>query len=104
MNVANLANAIGEHSEHLFCSLDEEGVEPTNNSAERALRTAVQWRKGSFGNRSDAGAVATARLLTVSQTCARQNRDPLAYLTGGRAESSAQSTRSLAGFRSVEGG
>jgi transposase len=26
-----------------------EGVEPTNNGAERALRPAVLWRKGSFG-------------------------------------------------------
>lgn len=79
--VANLANAIGQHSQRLFCFLDEEGVEPTNNSAERALRTAVQWRKTSFGNRSDAGAVATGRLLTVWQTCARQKRDPLDYFT-----------------------
>ena len=79
--VANMANAIGQHFQRLFCFLDEQGVEPTNNSAERALRTAVQWRKTSFGNRSDAGAVATARLLTVSQTCARQNRDTLDYLT-----------------------
>src|ERR671933_518224 len=27
-----------------------EGVEPTNNVAERALRPAVLWRKGSFGS------------------------------------------------------
>ena len=79
--VANLANAIGQHFERLFCFLDELGVEPTNNSAERALRTAVQWRKTSFGNRSEAGALATARLLTVTQTCRTQNRDPLQYLT-----------------------
>lgn len=80
-DVANLANAIGQHFDRLFCFLDEQGVEPTNNSAERALRTAVQWRKTSFGNRSEPGALATARLLTVSRTCARQNRDTLKYLT-----------------------
>ena len=80
-DVANLANAVGQHFDRLFCFLDEPGVEPTNNSAERALRTAVQWRKTSFGNRSAPGALATARLLTVSQTCARQNRDTLKYLT-----------------------
>ena len=78
---ANLANAFGQHFDRLFCFIDEQGVEPTNNSAERALRTAVQWRKTSFGNRSDSGAVATARLLTVWQTCVRQNRDPLKYFT-----------------------
>ena len=79
--VANMANAIGANFARLFCFIDREGVEPTNNRAEQALRRAVQWRKTSFGNRSDAGAVATARLLTVAQTCAQQGRSPLAYLT-----------------------
>jgi transposase len=80
-DVANLANAIGQHFDRLFCFIDELGVEPTNNLVERALRIAVQWRKICFGNRSDAGALATARLLTVSQTCAKQKRDTLGYLT-----------------------
>ena len=79
--VANMANAIGANFERLFCFLDQEGVEPTNNSVERALRRAVQWRKTSFGNRSIVGAVATARLLTVAQTCSQQHRSALAYLT-----------------------
>jgi hypothetical protein len=55
-------------------------VEPTNNAAERALRIAVQWRKTSFGNRSALGEIATARLLTVSQTCRMQGRSALIYL------------------------
>ena len=33
-----------------------EGVEPTNNVAERAIRPGVLWRKGSFGTQSVAGA------------------------------------------------
>ena len=78
--VANLANAIGENFQRLFLFLEVEGVEPTNNAAERALRTAVQWRKTSFGNRSTRGAVATARLLTVVQTCAQQGRPSLIFL------------------------
>jgi transposase len=32
-----------------------EGVEPTNIGAERVLRPAVLWRKGSFGSDSEAG-------------------------------------------------
>ena len=56
-------------------------MEPTNNVAERTLRTAVQWRKISFGNRSRNGEIATARLLTVAQTCKRQQRHVLGYLT-----------------------
>ncbi len=34
--------------ERFFAFLRHEGVEPTNNVAERALRCAVQWRKISF--------------------------------------------------------
>jgi transposase len=57
------------------------GVEPTNNSAERALRTGVQWRKICFGNRSANGEIATARLLTVAETCDLQRLNILTYLS-----------------------
>src|SRR5207244_1504775 len=43
--VRNLATALYVHCERLFTFLEVKGVEPTNNGAERALRTAVQWRK-----------------------------------------------------------
>ena len=46
-----------------------EGVEPTNNGAERALRPAVLWRKGSFGADSEAGSRFAERLLTVVASC-----------------------------------
>jgi len=78
--VANLARALFEHSGRLFTFLEAAGVEPTNNRAERTLRTGVQWRKICFGNRSAAGELATARLLTVSETCRIQNRNKLDYL------------------------
>jgi len=78
--VQNLARALFEHAEQLFTFLEHAGVEPTNNSAERALRTGVQWRKICFGNRSAAGEHATARLLTVTQTCCLHKRSPLQYL------------------------
>jgi len=79
--VRNLATALFVHCHRLFTFLEEEGVEPTNNVAERSLRIAVQWRKISFGNRSHNGEIAVARLLTVTQTCKRQQRPVLAYLT-----------------------
>lgn len=79
--VRNLATALFEHNERLFTFLEQEGVEPTNNSAERALRTGVQWRKICFGNRSANGELATARLLTVAETCDLQRLDILAYLS-----------------------
>ena len=78
--VSTLAHALFENFEHLFTFVDLEGVEPTNNWAERALRIAVQWRKVMFGNRSERGEVTIARLLTVSQTCLRQKRSALDYL------------------------
>ncbi len=57
-----------------------EGVEPTNNVAERALRPAVLWRKGSFGSDSEAGSRFAERLLTVIASCRQQGRPLLAFL------------------------
>jgi transposase len=57
-----------------------EGVEPTNNGAERALRPAVLWRKGSFGSDSGAGSRVAERLLTVVASCRQQGRLLLAFL------------------------
>ncbi len=44
-------------------------VEPTNNHAERALRSAVIYRKLSLGSQSEAGELRTARLLSAHTTC-----------------------------------
>lgn len=57
-----------------------EGVEPTNNLAERMLRPAVLWRKGSFGCNSEVGCRFVERMLTVVQTLRLQRRAVLAYL------------------------
>jgi transposase len=58
-----------------------EGVEPTNNAAERALRHAVCWRKTSYGTDSAGGSRFVERVLTVTATCRQQGRDVLAFLT-----------------------
>ncbi|MGB9625664.1 MAG: IS66 family transposase [Phycisphaerae bacterium] len=57
-----------------------EGVEPTNNRAERTLRPAVLWRKISFGNHSEAGCRFAERILTTVPTLRLQERHVLAYL------------------------
>src|SRR5215471_10122019 len=57
-----------------------EGVEPTNNAAERALRHAVLWRKGSGGTDSQRGSRFVERILSVRETCRQQGRGLLAYL------------------------
>lgn len=79
--VRTLARVFFDHAERLFAFIEHPDVEPTNNVSERELRTAVQWRKTSFGNRSEAGEIATARLLTAVRSCLKQKRHVLAYLT-----------------------
>jgi transposase len=67
--------------EGMWVFVEREGVEPTNNRAERALRPAVLWRKGCFGTRSEAGSRFVERLLSVSATCAQHDRHLLTFLT-----------------------
>jgi len=55
--------------QHLFNFLKYDGVQPTNNAAERAIRPAVQWRKICFGSQSEIGEHFTERLLSVVGTC-----------------------------------
>jgi transposase len=57
-----------------------DGVEPTNNAAERALRPAVLWRKGSFGTQSEAGSRFVERIMTIAATCKQQGRSLLVFL------------------------
>jgi transposase len=57
-----------------------EGVEPTNNHAERVLRKGVLWRKNAFGSQSAAGCRFVERLLTVTQTLRLQGRHVLTFL------------------------
>jgi transposase len=56
------------------------GVQPTNNHAERALRSAVIYRKLSLGSQSPHGETRTARLLSAHTTCRLQHRSLHAYL------------------------
>lgn len=58
----------------------EEGVEPTNNHAERVLRGGVLWRKVAQGSRSAGGCRFVERLLTAAQSLRLQGRPVLSYL------------------------
>jgi hypothetical protein len=94
--VRNLAVALCQHHDHLFTFVVEDGVEPTNNAAERALRTAVQWRKISFGTRSKESERAVERLPSVVHTCQMQELNALVYLTAAiAAHRRGQQTTSL---------
>jgi transposase len=66
----------------LWTFIRVEGVEPTNNAAERALRHAVIWRRISGGTDSEAGSRFVERVLSVVATCRQQQkRSVLEYLT-----------------------
>ena len=64
----------------LWLFVREEGVEPTNNAAERAIRPAVIWRRTSFGSDSAAGSLFVSRLLTVASSLNLQERNILDFL------------------------
>jgi transposase len=65
----------------LWTFVRNEGIEPTNNAAERALRHAVQWRKTSYGTDSELGGHFVENILSVVATCRQQGRNVLEYLT-----------------------
>jgi transposase len=65
---------------HLWTFVRVEGVEPTNNHAERALRHGVIYRKLSGGTDSETGSRFVERMLSVVATCRQQGIDVLGYL------------------------
>lgn len=67
--------------EGLWTFVRVEGVEPTNNASERALRHAVIWRRISGGTDSAHGSRFVERMLTVVATCRQQKRNVLDYLS-----------------------
>jgi len=67
--------------EALWTFVYHDAVEPTNNSAERALRSAVIWRSLSFGSQSAAGSKFVARMLTVNHSLKSQGLSILDFLT-----------------------
>lgn len=70
-----------EHRVALWTFVDTEGVEPTNNHAERELRAFVLWRKRSFGTQSARGNLYAERLMTVAHTARKQQRNVVEFLT-----------------------
>jgi transposase len=68
------------HFASLWTFVGKEGVEPTNNAAERAVRPAVLMRKSSFGTRSERGRGFVERMLTVVGSLKAQGEEVMAYL------------------------
>jgi transposase len=78
---AGTCRDILQRREALWTFVQVEGVEPTNNTAERAIRAGVLWRKGSFGTQSAEGSRFVERMMSVGATLKQQQRDVLEYLT-----------------------
>jgi transposase len=54
---------------HLWVFLLENGVEPTNNRAERSLRFALLWRRMMQGSFNEKGDRWVERILSLCETC-----------------------------------
>lgn len=86
------------HWDALWMFSRVEGLEPTNNTAERALRPAVVWRKSCYGTQSAGGSRFVERMLSVQATCVQQGRNLFAFLTEAlRAARAGQSAPAIFG-------
>lgn len=79
--ITGMCQELYRHRQWHWTFLEVDGVEPTNNASERALRHAVIWRKLSFGTQSAHGSRFVATILTVVETCRQQSRGVFDYLT-----------------------
>ena len=66
----------------MWTFVHQEGIEPTNNVAERAIRPIVIQRKTSLGSQSSRGSDFIARMQTVVATAKRQGRNLLGFIGG----------------------
>lgn len=72
-----LAKRIRDHGGEFFTFVRYEGVPPTNNAAERAIRPAVTARKISGGTRSCKGSETRSVLMTLFGTWTLRKLEPL---------------------------
>ncbi|VBB44962.1 transposase [uncultured Desulfatiglans sp.] len=73
-DAGRFARRLRREIESLWTFLSEQGVDPTNNHAERMLRFAVLWRKSSQGTSSEKGNRWVERILSLKQTCRLQKK------------------------------
>ena len=78
---ANTCKRILKFKTALWTFVYTTGVEPTNNLAERTIRSYVIWRKTSFGTQSKRGSVYMERMMTAVGSCKLQGRNVLEFLT-----------------------
>jgi len=81
-NAANerFAKFLEKHLDDLFTFLRHPGADATNWRGEQAIRPAVVNRKVWGGNRTETGALAQSRIISVMQTCKQRLADPFEFI------------------------
>jgi len=79
-DVGGTCRHIWRRSEALWTFIKRESIEPTNNTAERALRPAIIKRNLSFGVDSESGRQFLESMLSIIATSEQKNIDTYAYL------------------------
>jgi transposase len=80
LRVVRFCKNLLENFNALWTFLEVDGVEPTNNHAERSLRPSVIWRKKYFCTRSDYGTEYVARSASINATCKLQKKSSFNFL------------------------
>lgn len=78
---ANTCKRILKLKDALWTFVHTPDVEPTNNLAERSIRSYVIWRKTSFGTQSKRGSLYMERMMTIVGSCKLQGRNILDFVT-----------------------
>ncbi|KTD37258.1 IS66 family transposase [Legionella oakridgensis] len=81
LKIARFCKNLLENFTALWTFIFYEGVEPTNNHAERCLRPAVIWRKKYFGTRSNYGSEFVARTISLITTWKLQSKNAFETLS-----------------------
>jgi len=79
-DLSGLCERLSDEFERLWTFRSIEGMDPTNNMAERDLRKLVLWRKKSYGTRSERGQKFVERITSVVETLKKNQRRPLQFL------------------------
>jgi transposase len=79
-DAGRFARRLLREMDSLWVFLSQQGVEPTNNRAERALRFGVLWRKRSLGTASTKGNRWVERILSLRETCRLQAKSTYTVL------------------------
>jgi transposase len=79
--VINMAQRFRQHGEAYFTFITTPGVQPTNNSAEQAIRFVVMDRHVTQGTRGHTGRAFCERIWTIIATCRLQKRSVFQFLS-----------------------